>query len=267
MALIGISGKLQSGKNTVASIIQYLIAQPKLEKQGFNPSIELWLEDTLQLRNYESDWKQVAFAGKLKQIVSILTGIPVEDLEKQEVKERVLGEEWWYYKGETKLISYNEATEIQQRKLPLIKLTPRLLLQILGTDCGRDIIHPNIWINALFADIDKELDVNPDYNKKGFIITDVRFPNELNAIKQRGGKIIRVNRDRFRCSNCSELVLGRYNCQKCGTDQLIQENHSNHLSETALDDYQDWDYVINNNSDIPHLIKEVNKMLKHFKLI
>ena len=34
----------------------------------------------------------------------------------------------------------------------LVKLTPRKLLQLLGTDCGRDIIHPNIWVNALFAD-------------------------------------------------------------------------------------------------------------------
>ena len=33
-----------------------------------------------------------------------------------------------------------------------LKFTPRLLLQLLGTDAGRNIVHPNIWVNALMSD-------------------------------------------------------------------------------------------------------------------
>ena len=109
-------------------------------------------------------------------------------------------------------------------------MTPRLLLQILGTDCGRNIIHPNIWVNGLFA----------DYNASSkWIISDTRFPNEIESVKKHNGLTIRINRDSF-------LRTGKV----FDTD--------NHESETALDDYQGFDYVINNNGTIKAL-KEVVK--------
>ena len=88
--IIGISGKMQSGKNTVASIIQYLIYKDKVKNGSL--SLDAFLNNTFIGDSY-SGFIQKSFAAKLKQIVSILTGIPVEDLEKQEVKNRVLGEE------------------------------------------------------------------------------------------------------------------------------------------------------------------------------
>jgi dephospho-CoA kinase len=66
--LIGISGKIGSGKDTVAAIIQELYPQYEVKK----------------------------FAGKLKDIASILTGIPVEKFEDQEFKKTDLGKEWSY---------------------------------------------------------------------------------------------------------------------------------------------------------------------------
>jgi hypothetical protein len=84
----------------------------------------------------------------------------------------------------------------------------------------RDQLHENVWVNALFA----------DYNENSrWIITDVRFPNEAEAIKKHGGIVIRINRD-------------------------VDTN--NHLSETALDDYE-FDYVIDNNSDMYKLALDV----------
>lgn len=45
------------------------------------------------------------------------------------------------------------------------------------------------------------------------------------------------------------------------------EQSSNvHESESALDDW-DFDYTIDNNKDIPHLVTEVKKMLKHFEIL
>lgn len=91
MVIIAISGKMQSGKNTVASIIQYLTLQKDYPNIWKDKLFDFFL-DYGKSHTWKSDWKQVAFATKLKQIVSILTGISVEDLEKEEVKNRVLGE-------------------------------------------------------------------------------------------------------------------------------------------------------------------------------
>ena len=64
-------------------------------------------------------------------------------------------------------------------------------------------------------------------------------PNEIESIKKHNGLTIRINRDSF-------LRTGKV----FDTD--------NHESETALDDYQGFDYVINNNGTIKAL-KEVVK--------
>ncbi len=66
----------------------------------------------------------------------------------------------------------------------------RKLIQRFGTEEGRDVWGEDIWNNILFewltlihetSDIDK------------FVIPDVRFPNEFHAIRNIGGKIIRIN--------------------------------------------------------------------------
>jgi hypothetical protein len=66
------------------------------------------------------------FAGKLKQIASLLTGIPVEKFEDQEFKKLDMNPEWG--------------------------MTYREFLQNLGTEAMRDGLHTNVWVNALFAD-------------------------------------------------------------------------------------------------------------------
>ena len=125
-----------------------------------------------------------------------------DDLENREFKERELGEEW-------------------------DGLTPRKILQLLGTEAGRDIIHPNIWVNSLFADYTTD---------SNWIITDVRFPNEAKAIKDRGGIVVRIERPG-----------GESHCGGA------------HASETALDDY-DFDIVINNDGTIEELIDKVKQL-------
>jgi len=83
--LIGISGKKQSGKNLVANIASYLIAKQQL---NIHPQEE-FRKDIFYT---ESSWQQKGFAGPLKQVLSILTGIPVENFEKEEVKNMSLEE-------------------------------------------------------------------------------------------------------------------------------------------------------------------------------
>jgi hypothetical protein len=175
--LIGISGKIGSGKDTVGSILQD------------------YSDDNAE------DYQIKKFATKLKEIAALLIGCDVSDFEDREFKEKELGEEW---NG----------------------LTPRKILQLLGTEAGREIIHPNIWVNALFA----------DFEDSNWIITDVRFPNEAQAIKDRGGIVIRVERPG-----------GESHCGGA------------HASETALDTYN-FDYVIDNEGNIDELIDKVKQL-------
>lgn len=63
--------------------------------------------------------------------------------------------------------------------------SPRELMQILGTEFGRDLIDPRIWVTAL----EKRIEAGTDY-----VIDDVRFPNEAEMIHARGGKVVRIYR-------------------------------------------------------------------------
>ena len=197
--LIGISGKIGSGKDTVGKILQALVD----ETYNGNINSILPLDEELSSSN---SWEIKKFADKLKDIVCLLIGCTREQLEDREFKEKELGEEWWYYqvdsfKGKSRIFPFIDATRLTKEECKLIKLTPRKLLQLLGTECGRDIIHPNIWVNALFADykLSKPLGLEghdwSEGNLPKWIITDVRFPNEAQAIKDRGGIVIRVNRN------------------------------------------------------------------------
>ena len=71
MAIISITGKIGSGKDTAAEIIKELAP--------------------------EYGWEIKKFAGKLKTVASILTNIPVEKFEDQEFKKTFLSKEWSYW--------------------------------------------------------------------------------------------------------------------------------------------------------------------------
>lgn len=88
-------------------------------------------------------------------------------------------------------------------------------------------------------------------NVPNWIITDVRFPNEAQAIKDRGGILIRVNRP----------------VSAIGANKLKHKSITQHPSETALDDYQDWNYIIDNNGTIEDLIEKVEVILKNTKVL
>lgn len=66
--------------------------------------------------------------------------------------------------------------------------TPRYLMQTLGTEWGRDMVHPLLWTTLLMRRIaaaDKDVVV---------LITDVRFDNEAELIERQGGVVVRVSR-------------------------------------------------------------------------
>jgi len=217
--IIGINGYAGSGKDTVGIMIQLLhcdsIGKATIEEVLKDYKMhEWWLEE-------KSGWEIKKWAGKLKRIGSILTGIPQEKFEDQEFKKTNMGPEWG--------------------------MTVRDFLQKLGTDGLRNGLHTNTWVNALMADYKKEAfsgyigDMRHDIPESKWIITDTRFHNEAQAIKDAGGIVIRVDRPGVKAINA-------------------------HPSETGLDDW-DFDHKIMNGSDIVSLMFSVNTILKKEKLL
>ena len=153
MSIIGISVRINSGKDTVGQIIQYLDAKSKNEKEKEiapklflpdveYPTLEEWCKSRLHESGYDighlsmyeihsNSWQIKKFAGKLKQIAGILTGIHVEKFEDQEFKKTEMDDVW---------------------AINGMPITIRQFLQRLGTEAIRDNLHSNAWVNALLAD-------------------------------------------------------------------------------------------------------------------
>lgn len=108
-----------------------------------------------------------AFADPLYECVSTITGIPADRLRDRAVKEAVV---------------------------PWLGKSPRQMLQLLGTEWGRDSVHPEIWVRSLMWRIEVWLDAGDDV-----IVTDVRFDNEAEAITSAGGEVWRIVRPGWEC--------------------------------------------------------------------
>lgn len=104
----------------------------------------------------------------------------------------------------------------------------RHLLQEEGTELGRDVYGKDIWVDTTFEWIQVIQDVW-DCNK--FIIPDVRFVNEAKAIQDRGGYVIRIH------------------APNRNADAPYPEYLRNHSSETDLDDFKEFDFVVDNDYD------------------
>ena len=248
--IIGINGKIGSGKDTIGSIIQYLTS----ESGNVNSSRHRSYKEFLSKggghaprnfdHHYVSDWEIKKFAGKLKQIASLLTGIDVEKFEDQEFKMTNLGPEW-------ARPFYDKYSNVHYETI-----TVRKFLQLLGTESMRIGLHVNTWVNALFADYKYEIHRSEvptraagfidQHVYPNWIITDMRFPNELEAIEQRDGITIRVVRPH-----------GYINPH---TGEYKEMPLSYHSSETALDDAE-FDYEILNDGTIEDLIEKVREIL------
>lgn len=118
-------------------------------------------------------YEKLSFAGTLKDITSILFSWDRNLLEGDTPDGREFREkkdEYW-----SNILGYY--------------VTPRNMLQKMGTEVMRNNVHNDIWVNSLKK---KLLD---NRNKK-FVITDVRFQNEIDFLRDKsiGAKIIQIFR-------------------------------------------------------------------------
>ena len=114
-------------------------------------------------------------------------------------------------------------------------------------------------------------DPRPSYRSLGFpnwLITDVRFPNEMDAIQKRDGIVVRIERKKNDIeghSDCSETEDGY--CIKEENNYCIGSCEKEHPSETALDDRTDFDYVIQNDGSLLSLVVIARNFIEQFKLL
>jgi len=124
------------------------------------------------------------------------------------------------------------------------EITPRLVLQLFGTDCMREGFFDGIWVSL----VKQKILNNPTQN---FVIPDVRFPNEINVIKELKGEVWQVRRGEKPLWWSTAISVNQH------IDNL-QEVHSMnvvfpevHQSEWRwVSDDKDFDIVIENNSTL-----------------
>ena len=115
------------------------------------------------------DFVKLSFADTVKDATAAIFGWQRSMLEGDTAESREWREtpdEWW-----SKRFGY--------------EFSPRLALQMMGTEAGRDVFHPDLWIYSL----ERKIELYPRV-----VIADVRFPNEIKFIQDRGGFVVRVKR-------------------------------------------------------------------------
>ncbi len=129
------------------------------------------------------------------------------------------------------------------------EVTPRLMLQRVGTEAFRNNIHDDIWIHTLFRRIQGYTDV---------VISDVRFPNEIKFIKENGGIIVRVKRGDEPVWWDDALIENTQ--RQIKLSPMTKKYPDVHPSEWKWIGTQ-ADYIIENNGTVDDLKKNVATML------
>lgn len=126
--------------------------------------------------------------------------------------------------------------EDKEKHIPKYMQSARKILQTMGTEWYRTI-HQNYWVDALY----NVLKSGAVRTRNGISISDVRFPNEVNFVKEQDGIIIRIVRP--------------------GQEHIAT---SNHVSETAVDNIKE-DYILMNDSCIADLYSQIDSLVREIK--
>ena len=183
-------------------------------------------------------FRRESFANTLKDAVSAVFGwdrTMLEGRTKQAREWREQQDNWW------------------TDRLGMV-ITPRWVLQNWGTEVCRNGFHDDIWI----ASLENKLRNSTD----DVVISDCRFPNEIQAIKQSGGIVVRVVRgpepewydaavsvNRGPNGNTTWALSGR-KLEQLGV----------HASETSWVGTK-FDVVLDNNSTLDDLYQQVKKLV------
>jgi len=156
-------------------------------------------------------FKKRAFADPVKQAAKAIFGLTDAQLYDQKEKETV--DPFW-------------------------GVTPRVILQKMGTECMRHGFSSDIWIKAA-----KKYIFSEENKKYNWVFSDARFLNEIESIKSWGGFVIKLNRPGY-------------------ADKTENAGIAQHPSEVELDNFCEWDYVITNDGYLAELYQKLDEIIK-----
>lgn len=190
-------------------------------------------------------FKRMSFASALKDAISSIFGWDRELLEgstkhSREWREQV--DEWW------------------AARLNIPNLTPRWVLQQWGTEVARKAFHDDIWVAAVENKLRNI--------KEDIVITDCRFPNELDAIKNAGGITMRTHRGPDPewvpvaiFHNTGVDPSGSAPVYRKDAKDLLETLgvHASEYSSVGLD----YDWHLDNNGTIDSLHQQIESIINH----
>lgn len=221
--ILGLSGRMQSGKNTTSNWLHGFL----MKEKGLTPEFQINDKGKLLIHASDSEenglgildldqknalyaqwasqrlWpmiRQYSFADALKGICMNLFGLTyAQCFGSNEDKDSVTQLKW----DDFNFAIPPKTKGVMKREGKLEEfMTAREVLQYFGTNVCRRIYN-DCWVDACLAQITKE---NSDFA----IITDCRFANEVEGVQKAGGKVIRLTRDPLQSSHESEVALDKY---------------------------------------------------------
>lgn len=118
-------------------------------------------KDTVARMLKEHGFVQSSFAAPIRSFVASLLGATLDELEIEKEDPIAL----------------------------LDGVTPRHMMQTLGTEWGRELIHPELWLRSWRMRYQRYLYIGVDV-----VVSDVRFDNEARIIEQLGGVVVQIVR-------------------------------------------------------------------------
>lgn len=223
--LIAISGVKGSGKDLVSNMLQYCLSVPKIfRRYCFYKRFKGLIYPK---------YKIIAFADPLKKMLSDLLNIPLENFYSRSFKEKcIIDVSTLNMSFETQGLKvsdsrFNKLVKELNPSLSESYLSIRQLLQYFGTEIMQKYFGKRVWINSTLRNCSKNT-----------IISDLRFIEEYNAVKEKKGIVIYINRPGYEFGqHASEREM----------KELLENNK--------------FDFVIDNNCSIQDLFNKVNSLV------
>ena len=180
------------------------------------------------------EFRRESFANTLKDAVSSVFGWDRTMLEGRTKEAREWREQvdpWW------------------AQRLAMPTLTPRWVLQYWGTEVCRKTFHDDIWIASLENKLRQ--------SKDNVVVSDVRFPNEITAIKNLGGKIVWVQRGALP-EWYEHAVEANAGSNVAINEMMIRKVHASEWAWIG----SDFDAILDNNGTIDMLFNQTKNLLE-----
>ena len=123
---------------------------------------------------------------------------------------------------------------LKELPMPAIGKSPRELMQLLGTEWGRNLVHNQLWLLLAEQNLN-HLAASTQTPITGFVLRDVRFENEADWLRSKGGVIVHIHR-------------------------ADAQQVNRHSSESGIA-IHDNDFVVHNDADLPHLYEQLDALM------